>query len=133
MKKIVLALAAASALAAAAPAIAQPYGGGYDRYDGDYGRQGDHDRYGDRGYRERADRLMWRIERAERRGQLSSGGASWLRRQVSATERLAAQYARDGFSRWERQEIDQRYDRLAARIERDNPRYGYGYGYDTRR
>lgn len=130
MKKIVLALAAASALAAAAPALAQPYGGDYERHER---QDGGYDRYGDRGYRERADRLMWRIERAERRGQVSSGGASWLRRQVSATERLAAQYARDGFSHWERREIDERYDRLAARIDRDNPRYGYGYGYDTRR
>ena len=54
MKKLVLALTAASALAAAAaPAAAQPYGGGYER----------HQRYDN----DRADRLMWRIERAERR------------------------------------------------------------------
>ncbi|MCX7586598.1 hypothetical protein [Phenylobacterium sp. 58.2.17] len=120
MKKLVLALTAASALAAAAaPAVAQPYGGGYER----------HQRYDN----DRADRLMWRIERAERRGTLNSGAAAWLRREVSNTERLAWRYSRDGFSQWERQEIDRRYDQLARRVDRDSPRYGYGYGPDYRR
>ena len=119
MKKLVLALTAASALAAAAPAAAQPYGGGYER----------HQRYDN----DRADRLMWRIERAERRGTLNSGAASWLRREVSNTERLAWRYSRDGFSQWERQDIDRRYDQLARRVDRDDRRYGYGYGPDYRR
>ncbi|MBP7701059.1 MAG: hypothetical protein KA098_00520 [Phenylobacterium sp.] len=120
MKKLVLALTAASALAAAAaPAAAQPYGGGYER----------HQRYDN----DRADRLMWRIERAERRGTLNPGAASWLRREVSNTERLAWRYSRDGFSHWERQDIDRRYDQLARRVDRDDRRYGYGYGPDYRR
>jgi hypothetical protein len=126
MKKLVLALTAASALAAAAvPAAAQPYGGGYDRPDR-YDRQQRYDN-------DRAERLMWRIERAERRGTLNSGAASWLRREVSNTERLAWRYSRDGFSQWERQDIDRRYDQLARRVDRDDRRYGYGYGDDYRR
>ncbi|WP_312161217.1 hypothetical protein [Phenylobacterium sp.] len=118
MKKLVLALAAASALAAvAAPAAAQPHGGRYDR----------HERY------DRADQLMWRIEQAERRGALNAGAASWLRREVSNTQRLAWRYGRDGFSQWERQDIDRRYDQLARRVDRDDRRYGYGYGNGYRR
>ncbi|KQW65995.1 hypothetical protein ASE17_14390 [Phenylobacterium sp. Root77] len=120
MKKFVLALTAASALAAAAvPAAAQPYGGGYDR----------HERYDNN----RSERLMWRIERAERSGSINSGAASWLRREVSATERLAWRYSRNGFTQWERQDIDRRYDQLARRVDRDDRRYGYGYGNDYRR
>ena len=122
MKKLVLALTAASALAAAAvPAAAQPYGG-YDRPDRPQRYDND-----------RADRLMWRIARAERTGSLNSGAAGWLRREVSNTERLAWRYSRDGFSQWERQDIDRRYDQLARRIDRDDRRYGYGYGPDYRR
>ena len=122
MKKLVLALTAASALAAAAvPAAAQPYGGP-DRYD----RTQHYDN-------NRADRLMWRIDRAERTGSLNSGAAGWLRREVNATERLAWRYSRGGFSPWERQDIDRRYDPLARRIDRDDRRYGYGYGPDYRR
>lgn len=120
MKKLVLALTAASALAAAAvPAAAQPYGGGYDR----------HERYDNN----RSAQLMWRIDRAERRGNLNPGAADWLRREVTNTERLAWRYSRDGFSQWERQDIDRRYDQLARRVDRDNGRYGYGYGNDYRR
>lgn len=119
MKKLVLALTAASALAAAAvPAAAQPYGG--------YERQQRYDN-------DRADRLMWRIDRAERTGSLNSGAADWLRREVKTTERLAWRYSRNGLSQWERQDIDRRYDQLARRIDRDTPRYGYGYGPGYRR
>lgn len=77
---------------------------------------------------------MWRIDRAERRGQINPGLATYLRRQVQATERLAWRYSRDGvFTRWERAEIDRRYDQLAYRLNRETPRYGYGYGNDYRR
>lgn len=147
MKKMLLSMAAVAALTAAAPAAAQNYGG-YDRGDryedrydrgdrpddrhdrGDYYDRGDHydrgDRY-DRGnvVRARAERLMARIDRAERSRQISYGTAVWLRRQVVATQQLAFRYSRDGLSGWERQDIDQRYDRLAGRLGRDDPRYGY--------
>ena len=120
MKKLVLALTAASALAAAAvPAAAQPHGGGHDR----------HQRYDN----DRAQRLLWRIDRAERAGALNSGVAGWLRREVTNTDRLAWRYGRDGLSQWERQDLDRRYDQLARRVDRDDRRYGYGYGPDYRR
>ena len=70
---------------------------------------------------------------AERTGSLNSGAAIWLRREVNATERLAWRYSRGGFSQWERQDIDRRYDQLARRIDRDDRRYGYGYVPDYRR
>lgn len=135
MKKMLLSMAAVAALTAAAPAAAQNYGG-YDRgdrYEERYDRGDSYeDRYdrGDRGDRgnfvgARAERLMARIDRAERSRQISYGTAVWLRRQVAATQQLAYRYSRDGLSGWERQDIDQRYDRLARRMGRDDPRYGH--------
>ncbi|MDP3853428.1 hypothetical protein [Phenylobacterium sp.] len=142
MKKILLSMAAVAALTAAAPAAAQNYGG-YDRGDryedrGDrYDRDDRYDRYDryDRGNvaGPRVERLMAHIARAERNGQVSRGTAQWLRQQVVATQRLAMRYSRDGFSGWERRDIDERYNRLARRLGQDDPRYGYGYGDDYRR
>ena len=69
MKKLLLSVAAVATLAAAAPAMAQPfnpggYGGGYD---GAYGRGNDVD-YG-RGYdniNQREREISWRIARGQR-------------------------------------------------------------------
>lgn len=126
MKKLLIPLAAASALAAAVPAAAQSYGGyghgpgrgGYDNAD-------------------RGDRIEWRIQRALETGQISRREAYHLRNDVRATEQLSWRYRRDGeFSRWERNDIQRRYQQIAMqlRYERSDRDYGYGYGYpDYRR
>ncbi|MDO8798946.1 hypothetical protein [Phenylobacterium sp.] len=136
MKKILISIAAASALAAAAaPAAAQPYGG-YDRGDHRNDRGGEHwdDRGGDRGG-DRADMLKFRIDRAERSHQISRREAFRLREQVRVTERLSWRYRADGVvSRWERADLDRRFDsiRVQLRYERNDRDYGNGYG-DYRR
>lgn len=131
MKKLVLALAAASALAAAAvPAAAQPYGGWPDRQD----RHDRYDRYdrGDRG--QLADRLAWRVERAERSGQIDRRYAGYLRSQVGAAVTLSHRYRADGrYTAWERRDIQNRLSAVETRLDRATSRnYGYGYG-DYRR
>ncbi|UTP40039.1 hypothetical protein M9M90_02375 [Phenylobacterium sp. LH3H17] len=144
MKKILLSLTAAAALTAAAvPAAAQSYDGhrtyertyergydGGDRYDRGNRYDGG-DRY-DRGNRyernDRADRLQWRIERAERRGDLSYQEAARLRGYVQAVENLADRYRRNGYTTAERRAIEQRYASIEHRLRQERNEYGYGYG-----
>jgi hypothetical protein len=132
MKKVLLSLAAAAALAGAVtPAAAQSYGG-YDRsYDRGYER-GDrgYDR-GDRGVARR-DNLEWRISRGERDGSLNPREATRLREQLRITDRIAWRYRADGMlTGRERADLDQRYAELRREIRyQSNDRdYGYGYGY----
>lgn len=126
MKKILISIAAASALAAvAAPAAAQNYGG-YDRPQA----RGGYDNM------DRGERLEMRIQRGVANGQLTRREAARLHADVRATEQLSWRYRRDGaFSRWERSDIEQRYDRIAMRLrhERNDREYGYGYGDRYRR
>ena len=132
MKKILISIAAASALAAAAaPAAAQSYGG-HDRGDYRDDRGGDRwdDRGGDRGA-DRGDMLKFRIDRAERNHQISRREAFRLREQVRVTERLSWRYRADGVvTRWERADLDRRFDsiRVQLRYERNDRDYGNGYG-----
>ncbi|CAN5584174.1 hypothetical protein BH10PSE5_BH10PSE5_24310 [soil metagenome] len=136
MKKILISIAAASALAAAAlPAAAQPYGG-YDRGD----RHDDRgDRYDDRGGPDRGgphgivrgDDLQVRINRAERNHQISRREAFRLREQLRVAESLSWRYRADGVvTRWERADLDRRFDsiRMQLRYERNDRDYGSGYG-----
>ncbi|MES2343105.1 MAG: hypothetical protein V4597_15640 [Pseudomonadota bacterium] len=131
MKKILISIAAASALAAAVtPAAAQTYGG-YDRGDRHDDRGG---RYDDRGGPHgivRGDDLQVRINRAERSGQISRREAFRLREQLRLTERLSWRYRADGVvTRWERADLDRRFDsiRMQLRYERNDRYYGAGYG-----
>ncbi|WP_421933401.1 hypothetical protein [Phenylobacterium sp.] len=138
MKKILISIAAASALAAAVtPAAAQTYGG-YDRgdrYDDRGGRYDDRaGGYNDRGGPQgivRDDDLQVRINRAERSGQISRREAFRLREQLRVTERLSWRYRADGVvTRWERADLDRRFDsiRMQLRYERNDRDYGAGYG-----
>lgn len=122
MKKIILSLAAASALAAAAaPAAAQSYGPSYrgDGYRNEYSTQ-------------RGESLEVRIERAIQRGQLTPREARNLRAELREAQRVEWRYRRDGrLTSYERADLDQRFDRVQAllRMERRDRDYGYGYGY----
>uniref|UniRef100_B0T0U4 Uncharacterized protein n=1 Tax=Caulobacter sp. (strain K31) TaxID=366602 RepID=B0T0U4_CAUSK len=149
MKKILLSIVAASAIAVAVPAVASAQAYGYDRGDrggwdhgddrGDRGDRGGWDDRGDRGGwnhgGDRAARLDQRIDINVRNGTLNRRGAMRLKSELRDTVRLADRWARDGLSRAERAELDRRFDRISAQIDyradRDRD-YGYGYGYGRR-
>ncbi|PIB93831.1 hypothetical protein [Caulobacter sp. FWC2] len=108
MKKILISIAAVSALSAAAvPAIASA-----------------------QSVNDRQAMLDRRIDIGVRNGSLSRGEAYRLRAELRDTERLERQYRRGGLSGWERADLDRRFDRISAQIryERHDRDYGYGYG-----
>ena len=134
MKKVLLSIAAASALmAAAAPAIALA-----DSYEGrggysDYGDRGDrYDRGGGYGGIDmRQSRIEHRIDRGLRTGQLTPREARRLQWQSREISRLEARYRYDGMNGFERADLERRLDALEGRLNhelRDGDRYGYGYG-----
>ena len=106
MKTLIIAVAAAATLGAsglsAAPAAAQPYGGGY---------------HNGGSVNERQQRLQWRISQGERRGTISRREARYLYGQLWEINRIEARYRHDGrLNRWERADLDRRLDRLSAQI-----------------
>jgi hypothetical protein len=126
MKKILLSIAAVSAVAAAVPAVASAQAYGYDRGP---------DRGYDRGYQDvggdRVARLDQRIDMGIRSGGLSRSEAWRLKGDLRETARLESRYRRGGLSGWERADLDRRYDRISAQIryERHDRDYGYGRRY----
>ena len=117
MNKIVLAITAAAALAAtAAPAMAQPYGARNDRW-----TSIDH----------RLNNLDRRIDQGVRTGQITRNEAVRLRGEFRSLVNLERRYSANGLTRWERADLDRRFDTLSARIRwdrHDNDRYSWGYG-----
>ncbi|CAN5510665.1 hypothetical protein BH10PSE3_BH10PSE3_29180 [soil metagenome] len=128
MKKILLSIAAVSAIAAAtvpAMASAQAYGPdrGYSHGDRGYGGQGD-----------RVARLDQRIDMGIRNGGLTRNEARRLKGDLRETARLQVRYSRNGLSGWERADLDRRFDRISAQIryerhDRDERGYDYGRRY----
>lgn len=122
MKKALIPVLAIAAASVAVPAAAQ----NYDRYDR-------HDRYeqnrgGWQSISNRKYQLDRRIDVGLRNGSLSRREASRLQTQLNSLIRLERNYLRGGLTQWERNDLDRRYDRLAAqvRIERrdgDNRRW----------
>ena len=121
MRKALLSLAAIATVAAAAtPALAQPYRG-----DGDYGN-----------FNQRQERIERQIERGVRNGQLDRREAINLRQDLRQIERLERRYRYNGLQRWERNDLEQRMDRLERRLRwerRDDDRRGdWDRGRDNR-
>lgn len=125
-----LALVAASV---AVPAAAQSYDRGYR----------DHDRYEQRDERgwqsinQRKYQLDRRIDQGVRNGSLTRREAGILRADLDRLVRLEVSYRRNGLNRWERNDLDQRYDRLSARVryerrDRDDRWDRDGRDYDGR-
>jgi hypothetical protein len=109
-KKLLISALALAAASVAVPAAAQSYGAphrgpahhaGYDGWNSINARQANLDR---------------RIDMGVRNGQLSRREAVNLRGQFNSLLRLENQYRRNGLSAWERQDLDRRFDRLAAQI-----------------
>jgi Ni/Co efflux regulator RcnB len=134
MKKILLSIAAVSAIAAAIPAVASAQSYGYDR-----GPDRGSDRGYDRGHNQdyggdRVARLDERIDRGIRSGGLTRNEAWRLKGDLRETARLESRYRRGGLTGWEREDLDRRYDRISAQIryerhDRDGRDYRDGRRY----
>jgi hypothetical protein len=117
MKRITACIAAAAAMAVAAPALAQGYQqGGWTSIDR---RQAQIDR---------------RIDMGLRNGDLTRNEAMRLRGEFRDLARLEVSYRRNGLNNWERADLNRRFDRLSYKVmaeRRDNDRrYSSGYGRD---
>lgn len=131
MKKALIPVLAIAAASVAVPASAQHY----DRYDrGDrHGRYDRDDRYGQNrgGWQSISNRkyqLDRRIDVGLRNGSLSRREAGRLQNELNRLVRLERNYMRGGLTRWERNDLDRRYDRLAVQVrmerrDRDNRRW----------
>lgn len=115
MKKLIASVLAVSAIAVAAPAMAQGYGyGGWQNINQ---RQANLDR---------------RIDQGVRRGDLTRGEAIRLRSEFRQIAYLENRYRRtgNGLSQWERQDLDRRFDRLSRQVRYErNDRQDYRRGY----
>ena len=121
MKKALIPVLAIAAASVAVPASAQ----NYDRHDR-------HDRYeqnrgGWQSISNRKYQLDRRIDVGLRNGSLSRREAGRLSAELNALVRLERSYMRGGLTRWERNDLDRRYDRLAVQVrierrDRDNRR-----------
>ena len=121
MKKALIPVLAIAAASVAVPAAAQ----NYDRHDR-------HDRYeqnrgGWQSISNRKHQLDRRIERGMRNGALSRREGRRLENALHQLVRLERNYMRGGLTRWERNDLDRRYDRLAVEVrmerrDRDNRR-----------
>jgi hypothetical protein len=132
MKKALIPLLAIAAASVAVPAMAQSH----DRHDRNdrYERQDRDDRH-DRGDRYEQNRGGWqsisnrkfqldrRIDVGLRNGSLSRREANRLKVELNSLVRLERNYMRGGLTRWERSDLDRRYDRLSMQVRmerRDN-------------
>lgn len=115
MKKILLALAAASTVAVSAvPAAAAP---GVN-------------------INQQQAQLETRIQRSLRNHVISAREAAGLRADLRQIERLEQRYRRAGLTQWERRDLERRLDQLARQIRterrdrdgRQDRDYGHGYG-----
>ena len=122
MRKFIISAAlAASTLVAAAPAAAQwqPQGNAYG-----------YNNYGQvRRLDARIDAIQRQIDHLDRRNVLSNREANRLRGESRDVEKRLQRVARNGFTGWERNDMENRIQRLEVRVQRearDGNRYG-GY------
>ncbi|MCS6622996.1 hypothetical protein N0B44_08750 [Roseibacterium beibuensis] len=122
MKKALIPVLAIAAASVAVPAAAQ----NYDRHDRN--DRYEQNRGGWQSISQRKYQLDRRIDVGIRNGALSRREARGLQTQLNALVRLERNYMRGGLTRWERQDLDRRYDRLAVQVrierrDRDNRRW----------
>ena len=116
-KKALLSMLAASAVAVATPVLAQDYGrhgGGYGQGHGGY--NGGWNGGGNGGLNGDQARLAQRIERAAYNGRINRREAQNLRYQLEDYQRVEWRYRRDGLSRWEREDLQRRLDRIERNL-----------------
>ena len=128
IKKALLPALALAAASVAVPAAAQSFSISFGTTAG-YGYGSPYDRdYGWRSINQRQAQLDQRIDRSLRNGAISRREAQGLRSEFRAIARLENHYRRGGLTRWERADLDRRFDGLQARIrmerrDRDNRRW----------
>ncbi|HEX6860015.1 MAG TPA: hypothetical protein VF138_07430 [Caulobacteraceae bacterium] len=121
MKKVLISLAAVTAIAAAASPAAAAHNDRHGRYDHAASRQID----------QRQAQIAQRIDRAFYRHHISRWEANQLRAELNRIEALEHRFERNGLSRAEYADLSNRLDGLQAHLRedrRDDDRYGYGYG-----
>ncbi len=64
-----------------------------------------------------------RIAASVRNGQLTRREVGRLKAEFNALVRLEAQYRRGGLTRWERADLDRRFDRLSSRVRTERRPY----------
>lgn len=124
MKTLLIPVLAATVAATALPAAAQAY----DRHGPSRGLAYEQNHGGWQSVSQRKYSLDRRIDQGVRTRQLSSREASRLKDELNGLVRLERNYMRGGLTRWERQDLDRRYDRLSAKIrlerrDHNNRRY----------
>ena len=115
-KKIIAPLLAVAAVSVAVPAAAQHYGpprGGPAFHAPAW-----------QSIAQRKVNLDRRIDRAAWNRAISPREANSLRAELNGIVRLETQYRRHGLTRWERQDIRERYQRIQSNLNRYNRRIG---------
>ncbi|MNE33818.1 hypothetical protein D3C80_1275090 [compost metagenome] len=112
MKKLLIPALAVAVASAALPAAAQSY----DRHGPSRGHGYEQNYGGWNAIAQRKHNLDRRIDQGVRTRQLSRREASRLQDELNSLVRLERQYQRGGLTRWERQDLDRRYDRLSAKV-----------------
>ncbi len=112
MKKLLIPALAVAVASAALPAAAQSY----DRHGPSRGHGYEQNYNGWNAIAQRKYNLDRRIDQGVRTRQLSSREASRLKSELNSLVRLERQYQQGGLTRWERQDLDRRYDRLSAKV-----------------
>ena len=124
MKKLLIPALAVAVASAALPAAAQSYGGqNYDRHGPSRGHGYEQNYNGWNAISQRKHNLDRRIDRGVQTRQLSRREASRLQDELNSLVRLERQYMRGGLTRWERQDLDRRYDRLSAKVRYERNDY----------
>lgn len=135
MRKVLISLGLASVALAAVPAAAQGYG-----YNTGYGydRGYDNGRY-DNGagqYRDGARQELWqlsqRVDRGIRNGDLNRREADYFRREIQQLRYLDQRFSYGGYDWRERQQLDQRIDRLRQQLRYERNDGDRRWGNDRR-
>ena len=124
MKTLLIPVMAASVAATALPAAAQAH----DRHGPSRAPAYAQNHGGWPSVSQRKYSLVRRIDQGVRTRQLSAREASRLKDELNGLVRLERNYMRGGLTRWERQDLDRRYDRLSTKIrlerrDHNNRRY----------
>lgn len=110
MKTLLIPALAVAVASAALPAAAQSYrpAPAYQQHHGGW-----------QSITQRKYELDRRIDQGVRARQLSNREAARLKGELNSLVRLESQYQRGGLTRWERQDLDRRYDSLAAKVRHE--------------
>jgi Spy/CpxP family protein refolding chaperone len=119
MKKLLIPALAVAVASAALPAAAQSY----DRHGPSRGHGYEQNYGGWNSISQRKHNLDRRIDQGIRNHQLSRREASRLQDELNSLVRLERSYMRGGLTRWERVDLDRRYDRLSAKVRYERNDY----------